>query len=45
MHLLSLAGESRLAGSDEFNDERVLVNRLWQQHLGELQEGAASNSA
>ncbi len=45
MHLLSLAGESRIVGSDEFNDERVLVNRLWQQHLGELQEGAASNSA
>jgi glutamate-ammonia-ligase adenylyltransferase len=35
MHLLSLAGESRLAGADEFVDERALVAGLWQQHLGE----------
>jgi glutamate-ammonia-ligase adenylyltransferase len=35
MHQLSLAGESRLAGADEFVDERALVAGLWQQHLGE----------
>ena len=45
VHLLSLAGESRLAGSDEFSDERALVNRLWQQHLGEPQAGAVRSPA
>ena len=41
MHLLSLAGESRLAGCDEFVDERALVSQLWQQYLGELPDGKA----
>jgi glutamate-ammonia-ligase adenylyltransferase len=35
MHQLSLAGESRLAGADEFTDERALAAGLWQEHLGE----------
>jgi glutamate-ammonia-ligase adenylyltransferase len=43
MHLLSLAGESRLAGSDEFVAARVLANSLWQQYLGKPQEDAAGN--
>lgn len=33
MHQLSLAGEARLAGADEFIDERNMVSRLWGQHL------------
>jgi len=35
MHLLSLAGDVRLAGNDEFVDERARVDTLWQRHLGE----------
>ena len=41
MHLLSLAGESRLAGCDEFSDERALVSRLWQHYLSESPDGHA----
>lgn len=33
MHQLSLAGESRLCGLDEFAAERELVRRLWEQSL------------
>jgi glutamate-ammonia-ligase adenylyltransferase len=34
MHQLSLAGEARLAGVNEFVAERSIVSRLWAQHLG-----------
>jgi glutamate-ammonia-ligase adenylyltransferase len=34
MHHLSLAGEARMAGAEEFTDERALVGRLWVEHLG-----------
>ena len=34
MHLLSLAGEPRLAGADEFETERALVAEIWQRYLG-----------
>jgi glutamate-ammonia-ligase adenylyltransferase len=34
MHQLSLAGEARLAGVNEFVAERSVVSRLWAQHLG-----------
>jgi glutamate-ammonia-ligase adenylyltransferase len=33
MHLLSLAGEKRLAPVDEFEAERTAVSRLWDLHL------------
>jgi glutamate-ammonia-ligase adenylyltransferase len=32
-HLLSLAGEGRLVGADEFSEERELVGGLWQAQL------------
>jgi glutamate-ammonia-ligase adenylyltransferase len=35
MHLLSLAGEPSLTGSDEFAEERALVRGLWTAHLGD----------
>ena len=35
MHLLSLAGESRLAPLGEFEAERSLVTGLWKTHLVE----------
>lgn len=34
MHHLSLAGEARMVGAEEFTDERALVSRLWVEHLG-----------
>jgi glutamate-ammonia-ligase adenylyltransferase len=33
MHLLSLAGEPRLAAADEFELERAQVSELWKEHL------------
>ncbi|MDP7041732.1 MAG: bifunctional [glutamate--ammonia ligase]-adenylyl-L-tyrosine phosphorylase/[glutamate--ammonia-ligase] adenylyltransferase, partial [Gammaproteobacteria bacterium] len=36
MHLLSLAGEARLAAVNEFEEERALVRRLWETHFGSV---------
>lgn len=33
MHLLSLAGEARIAAANEFEEERALVRRLWETHF------------
>jgi len=33
MHQLSLAGETRLIGANEFIDERSMVSRLWEHYL------------
>jgi len=35
LHLLSLAGESRLAPIGDFEAERILVTKLWQANLKE----------
>jgi glutamate-ammonia-ligase adenylyltransferase len=33
MHLLSLAGEARVAAANEFEVERILVKQLWETHF------------
>ena len=38
MHLLSLAGESRLAPAAEFAAEREAVSRLWNRYFGDPAE-------